>query len=103
MRIIASLVLAALTVTRAQAQDPQSRGLELVEEHCASCHAIGKTGASPFPAAPPLRAFSEHFDLDKFPGDSETFIAAGHPEMPNFRFTLEDVRAIRAYLRSLRG
>ena len=31
------------------------RGLTFVRTHCAACHAIGKTGESPLPAAVPFR------------------------------------------------
>jgi mono/diheme cytochrome c family protein len=101
MRMIAVfLVLAALAVP-AQAQDPVRHGRALVVEFCAACHAVGPRGRSPHRAAPPFRELGRSFDLDDFPRLLARGISATHPDMPEIKFSEEDARAVRDYLRTL--
>lgn len=83
------------------AQDPAETGRALLQEHCASCHAIGKTGDSPRAGAPPFRRLSRSYDLDRFPRQLQTGVLSGHPDMPVFKFKQEDARAAGVYLRSI--
>jgi len=96
-------VLAALTVpgAPARAQDPVSRGQALVAEFCGRCHAVGTKGKSRHPDAPPFRTLGRKIDLDEFPRTLERGISSGHPDMPEFKFSSEDARAVRAYLRAI--
>ena len=96
--LIASGVMFA---TAALAQEPAQRGQALLEEHCARCHAIEKTGNSPNPVAPAFRTLSRSFDLDLFQGQLQRGLIAGHPDMPEFKFSEADARAVAAYLRSI--
>jgi cytochrome c len=98
--IALSLVLLSLG-SAAQAQDPVLRGRALLKEFCASCHAIGKTGKSRVPGAPPLRMLGRSFVLDQFAQDLRRGILSGHPGMPEFKFNDDDARAATAYLRSI--
>ena len=81
----------------------EQRGDALAERMCASCHATGKTGASPHAAAPPFRNLGNRVDLDEFPRQLREGVTSGHPDMPTFRFTREDARALTAYLRSIQS
>ena len=46
----------AMCTTSAHAQRlPESRGEDLVSQHCAMCHANGRSGTSPDSKAPPFR------------------------------------------------
>jgi cytochrome c len=86
----------------AQEVDPRiDRGKALAESLCAGCHAIGVTGASPHGAAPPFRSLERRIDLDDFLDRLRQGLTSGHPDMPTFRFTREDGRALIAYLRSI--
>ncbi|MFN3656689.1 MAG: c-type cytochrome [Pseudolabrys sp.] len=84
--------------TPAPAQDMTAQGRALLQEFCARCHAIGRSGASPHVGAPPFRTLGRSFDLDQFPRLLERGISSGHPDMPEFRFSEDDARAVRAYL-----
>jgi mono/diheme cytochrome c family protein len=81
-----------------------AQGKKLVETHCAGCHAIGLTGASPYPAAPPFRTLHTKYDVE---GLAEAFAEGilvyhkGAQQMPEFRFSPEDVDDLIAYLKSL--
>ena len=87
--------------TAAQAQDPVRHGRALVKEFCGRCHAIGESGKSAHPDAPPFRTLGRSFDLDQFPRLLERGISSGHPDMPEFKFSLDDANAVRAYLRTI--
>jgi len=99
--ILALLAASLAPLGSAQAQDPAEHGRALLQEYCADCHAIGRSGDSPDRAALPLRALSRSFDLDRFPRLLESGISSTHPAMPQFKFSNEDARAVTAYLRSI--
>jgi cytochrome c len=80
------------------AQDPVSHGQVLVAEFCAKCHAVGPRGKSRHPGAPPFRTLGRSVDLDELPRALERGITSGHPDMPDFKFSPDDARAVRAYL-----
>ena len=68
---------------------------------CASCHAIATSGASPHPAAPPFRIIGRRIDIDDLYDKLREGLSSGHRDMPTFRFTREDARAVRVYLRTI--
>jgi cytochrome c len=96
------LALALPSAARAQndSQDPAVHGRALAEKFCAPCHAVGKTGKSPHEGAPPFRTFGDKFDLDNFPRRLIQGISSNHPDMPEFRFSPQDARDLRDYLRT---
>jgi cytochrome c len=81
----------------------ERQGMALAERMCSACHAIGKTGASPHAPAPAFRNLGDRVDLDDFARRLREGLASGHPDMPTFRFTREDARALTAYLRSIQA
>jgi cytochrome c len=101
MPLIAALLALVLFGSAAHAQDPIRVGRALLQEHCASCHAIGRTDTSRHADAPPLRRLGRSFDLDEFPRRLERGISSSHPDMPEFRFSHDDARAARDYLRTI--
>lgn len=99
--LIATWLALLMLGARAQMQDPVVRGHALVKEFCGECHAIGKTGKSPHDDAPPLRRTSRIFDLDQFPRTLIRGISSGHPDMPQVKFSPQDARDVRDYLRTI--
>jgi cytochrome c len=81
----------------------ERQGVALAERMCAPCHAIGKTGTSPHAGAPAFRDLGNRVDLDEFPHRLREGVTSGHPDMPTFRFSREDARALTAYLRSIQA
>ena len=79
----------------------ERQGMALAERLCGDCHAIGKAGASPQPPAPAFRELGDRVELDDFAHRLRQGLTSGHPDMPTFRFTREDARALTAYLRSI--
>ena len=80
---------------------PERRGRTLAVRLCAQCHAIGKSGTSPLAGAPPFRHLEDRLDLDNFQQRLRQGLMSSHRDMPVFRFTREDARAMVAYLRSI--
>lgn len=100
--LLAGLFLSAeLSPALAQSAE-EVLGRELVEANCARCHAVGAADASPHEAAPPFRKLSERFPIDAL---EEAFaggrIYSGHPDMPEFIATSEQLEAIITYIASL--
>jgi cytochrome c len=85
----------------AGAQTAERRGQMLVTRHCASCHAVGVSGASKEPAAPPFREIGRRYDPEQLQEALAEGLLTGHPMMPEFRFPPRDGQAIIRYLKSI--
>ena len=78
-----------------------ARGLALVTRNCSMCHAIGVAGDSPNPQAPHFRDLHQRYPVDNLAEALAEGILVGHPQMPEFRFSAEEVSDIIAYLKSI--
>ena len=99
--LILLLVTGLLRCTDAFADERAERGQLLLTEHCAQCHALGRTGESPVPSAPAFRRIGERMDIDELMARMREGLSSGHKDMPMFRFSREDARAIRSYLNTI--
>jgi cytochrome c len=98
-----ALLLLCLTSASSHALDgEQQRGKALLQSLCSRCHAIGTTGASPHPDAPPFRTFGDQklYDED-FAQRLQTGLSTIHKDMPTFRFGQADAEAVVRYLRAI--
>jgi cytochrome c len=77
------------------------RGEALLTTNCARCHAVGRTGTSPHPEAPPFRTLSRRFKIEGLAEALAEGIFTGHPDMPEFVFEADEVGAIIDYLKSI--
>ncbi|MGD9501959.1 MAG: cytochrome c [Methyloceanibacter sp.] len=77
------------------------KGEALVKENCARCHAIGREGDSPHTQAPPFRTLSANYPVSDLAESLAEGIVSGHPDMPIFVFSPQDVEAIIEYLESI--
>ncbi len=104
LAVSALFVLSGANPASAQSDDAVKQGRDLVEVNCGRCHGVGQADASPHEGAPPFRNLSERFPMDAL---EEAFadgrIYSGHPDMPEFIATPEQVEAIIAYIASLQG
>ena len=78
-------------------------GRRLAEIHCSTCHAIGPTGESRHPTAPPFRTLSQDYPLNSLEEAFAEGILVGHPEMPEFRLTPDEIDHLLAYLNSVQS
>jgi mono/diheme cytochrome c family protein len=85
----------------AQDRAELKRGQALVTKDCARCHAVGPTGASPHPQAPPFRTLSHRYKIEALEEALGEGIISGHPDMPEFTFNGDEVGDIIAYLKSI--
>lgn len=76
----------------------EARGRTIAETYCASCHAIGASGESRNPEAPPLRTLAERYPVTALEEAFAEGVLVGHPMMPEFQFSPDDIDALLAYL-----
>jgi mono/diheme cytochrome c family protein len=88
-------------VSAEEASTSAGRGESLLTTHCARCHAVGRTGASPHPAAPAFRTLSRKYKIEGLSEALAEGLSTGHPDMPEFVFAPEEVGAIIDYLQSI--
>ena len=97
------LTIGLLWSTFAHARAHEQRdGKEILQQLCARCHAVGRTGSSPNRQAPPFRSFSETklYDSD-FLQRLQDGYSSIHPFMPTFRFNREDAEEVLNYMKSI--
>lgn len=101
-----ALVPAALAGAAIARTADISRGEAFVASHCATCHAIGREGASPYAAAPPFRILHERYDVSSIAEALAEGIVVGHTgerQMPQFALGPDEIDDVIAYLKSLEG
>jgi len=102
------MVLLMLSTSPGAAEESKPTPLErhgrvLAERMCSGCHAVGSRGKSPHVGAPAFRALDRRVELDSFTDRLREGLMSDHPDMPTFRFTREDARALVLYLRSIQS
>jgi cytochrome c len=103
-RSLFSVVLVLMSAGAAWAQDKRAlegRGEGLLTSNCAGCHAVGRTGNSIHPEAPPFRTLGQRYPIEVLAEALAEGLSSGHPDMPEFRFEVDNVEAILAYLESI--
>lgn len=99
--LIWSVLAAALLAAPAIAAPDAARGLALARSHCAGCHAVGPTGGSPRPPAPPFRDLHARFPVADLINAIGQGAPTGHPVMPRFKLDFADVQDLIAYVSSV--
>lgn len=98
----ALLICAPSLAQPVEPEEPSiQRGRALVAENCSGCHAIGADGKSPHEKAPPFHTLGERFPIDAL---EETFIESidtGHPGMPVFLASPQQIADILDYIASV--
>jgi cytochrome c len=97
-------MLGLIIAAAAAPADSVVRGMDIAQTNCATCHAIGAAGASPYPAAPPFRTLHEKYDTGGLAEALAEGIAVGHDgarQMPEFVLTPEQIDDLLAYIGSL--
>ena len=100
----AGALLSALLFSPARCEGltPEAqKGFAILQASCARCHAIGRTGDSPFKPAPPFRTLHTRYPVEALEESLGEGIITGHPAMPEFHFDPDQVGDIIAYLKSL--
>ena len=101
-RICLALLMMGAWSEGAYALDREQRqGKALLQTHCASCHAVGKTGKSLLAEAPPFRTFGDKLYDTDFVQRLQDGLTTIHPGMPTFRFDQDDAEAAVNYLKAI--
>jgi cytochrome c len=104
IRGIGTAALAAFLIwaCATEAQEPTiQRGRAFAQANCARCHAIGRSGESPLPKAPPFRNLHERYPVEDLEESLAEGIRTGHPAMPEFALDKHQIRDLISYLKSL--
>jgi cytochrome c len=103
--IPALAVFAVLTVNAdlALAQSPNARGAAIAQKHCARCHAIGETDASPMGLAPPFRDLTKRYPIESLEEALAEGIVVGHPAMPQFTFEPREINDLLTFIAGLKS
>lgn len=89
----------------ARAANPEeiAKGLQLAERLCARCHAIERSGDSPFQPAPPFREMVRKWpDTQVLAEALAEGINVGHPAMPEFVLETGEIANLLSYMDTLR-
>lgn len=79
------------------------QGRHALETRCARCHAIGAQGTSPHASAPPFREVIKRYPPESLEEALGEGIMSGHPDMPEYILSPEEIAAVIAYLHTLEG
>ncbi|ETA71264.1 cytochrome C [Mesorhizobium loti] len=85
----------------ALANSTVERGKALVELNCSGCHAVGRTDKSSHPDAPAFRTLSKRYPIADLEEALAEGISTGHPDMPEWVASPDQIEAIIAYISSL--
>lgn len=76
-------------------------GKQIAETYCAACHAVGTDGDSPREEAPHFRELGQRFPIENLEESLAEGIMTGHPDMPQFEMTPDEIGVFLAYLSSI--
>ena len=77
------------------------RGRVLVQANCATCHAVAEADVSKVAAAPAFRDLHKKYPVENLQEALGEGIAVGHPAMPEFKMSPQQVQDVIAYLKLL--
>lgn len=80
------------------AQTAEEAGRMLLERHCGGCHAVNSKDVSRHVSAPSFRQILKRYEAQMLAEALAEGLSTGHPDMPEFTFDPEQVRAIVQYL-----
>jgi cytochrome c len=95
-----AVLLFIVPVARAN-DDEIANGEILVEENCSRCHAVASSDQSLHPDAPAFRTLSQRYPIEALAESLAEGISTGHPDMPEFIASPDQIDAIIAYMRSI--
>ena len=76
-------------------------GMALVEQNCARCHAVSLTDSSAHKQAPSFKEVVKRYPPSSLAEALAEGITTGHPDMPEFVFSPDQIGELIAYLESL--
>jgi mono/diheme cytochrome c family protein len=77
------------------------RGRALVQANCANCHAVAETDTGTAKGAVAFRDLHKKYPVEHLQEALGEGIAVGHPAMPEFKMSPQQVQDVIAYLKLL--
>jgi mono/diheme cytochrome c family protein len=77
------------------------RGFIIAKTNCARCHSIDRVTPSPLAIAPPFRTLHQKYPVENLEEAMAEGLSTGHPTMPEFRFDVDQIANIIAFLKFL--
>ena len=78
--------------------DPANDGMVLLQTNCGRCHAVAASAASPRSMAPNLAIILQAYPVERLQSELSEGIRPKHPDMPQVRFSPDDIASIYYYL-----
>jgi len=78
-------------------------GKNLAQRFCVSCHATGSSDVSKHTNAPPFRELGAMYPVELLAEALAEGIIVGHPDMPVFEMSPEQIDALLSYLEQLQA
>ena len=102
VRFLALVLAMAATPALAESDFEQiMHGKQLVEANCSKCHGVSLKDKSTHEKAPVFRSLAKRYPIEALEEAFAEGIYTGHPDMPEFAATPEQVAAIVAYISSI--
>ncbi|MFO1172819.1 MAG: cytochrome c [Hyphomicrobiaceae bacterium] len=101
LAILATPLLALAIPAFADETSDIAAGKKIAETYCAACHAVGTDGDSPREGAPRFRELGQRFPIENLEESLAEGIMTGHPDMPQFEMTPEEIGVFLTYLNSI--
>ena len=101
MGLTALLLASVATASAPGSANLVLEGRGLVQTHCATCHATGRTGKSPNRIAPRFRELGRRYDVETLSESFAEGVFVGHPDMPAFELSPREIDGLIAYLKSI--
>lgn len=73
-------------------------GRKIAVRDCGGCHAPGEKGESLIEGTSPLRDFAKRWPVEYLAESLAEGIVSGHPLMPDYQYTPEQINDLLAYL-----
>ncbi|HEX8569622.1 MAG TPA: cytochrome c [Caulobacteraceae bacterium] len=86
--------------TKADAS-PAERGRALVQANCASCHAVAESDTGTAKGAVAFRELHKKYPVEHLQEALGEGMSVGHPGMPEFKMSPQQVQDVIAYLKLL--
>ena len=100
VRILSAIVFLCGGLAAQAREGRPEAGRALAQANCAKCHAVGRTGGSPFATAPPFRTLHRRYPVEQLAEALAEGIETGHPAMPEFQLSEAQIADLVAYLRT---
>jgi cytochrome c len=100
LSLMATLVLSGSAFAEEESE-LISIGRELISRRCSGCHAIAAADVSRHPQAPPFRTLGKRYPIKSLEEALAEGIYTGHPDMPEYQFQPQNIKAVITYLQSI--